>query len=80
LNKIEPDTTAKTWNDLITLEAEFSDPDAEWVFRGESKQREPKTSLQRVCEEFGIKGADTGTLRMWALVRPPKNADWANPR
>jgi hypothetical protein len=62
LDKIEPSTTVKTWNDLIKLETEFSQPNAEWVFRGEAKHREPKTSLQRVCEEFGINGPDIPRL------------------
>src|SRR5882724_824104 len=60
--------TIKDWDALVALEKEFSDVTnpTEWVFRGEAKRQEPKTSLERVCEQFAIK--DAGIPRLESLL------------
>lgn len=62
MERIGPFKTISSWEQFIQIEKEFGDSEEEWVFRGEAKWRTPKTSLQRVCEEFDIGGRDVPRL------------------
>ncbi len=62
MRRLDVYKTVKNWDELVGLETEFAISGEEWVFRGESKSRAPKTTLQRVCEEFGIRRAQIPSL------------------
>jgi len=58
MDDIKPFTTIRKWDDFVKLEQGlFSDRIEEWVFRGEAKLRAPKTTLERMCGQFGIPSA-----------------------
>jgi len=62
MNKIEVSKTIRSWRGLVELDERFSAASEEWVFRGEAIYRTPKTSLQRVCEQFEIDSKDVSQL------------------
>lgn len=52
MNKIRPFATLNSWDDLVRAEEKISSGTVEWVFRGESEQRVPTTTLHRAWERF----------------------------
>jgi hypothetical protein len=75
MDKIDPDRTVKSWDELVSLEKEFSNVrnPKEWVFRGEAKHQEPRTSLQRVCEQFAITDLEIPRLESLLLYEFKRN-------
>ena len=68
MEKIETYKTVRNWSELIGIEDEFSTSKEEWVFRGETKRRTPKTTLQRICEEFHFGPEDVPGLEGKLIV------------
>jgi hypothetical protein len=67
METIEPYRVIESWDQLVKVEAALSEEQQEWVFRGEGKHRQPQTTLQRVCDQFDIRGAQSLKLESWLV-------------